>query len=92
MSYDRCSSDGLEIFFWHLLVNKIHKIKFLTQNISQVTKGTIDLSLGIDEVYTLTTLKTGVKGEYPDPPIQKPFPLPYTDDFECKYFMSNENS
>ena len=50
----------------------------------QVNKGTITLSLGVDEVYTLTTVKTGVKGEYPDPPPPKPFPLPYTDDFECK--------
>ena len=50
----------------------------------QVTGGVISLSLGIDEVYTLTTLKSGAKGEYPSPPPQKPFPLPYIDDFECK--------
>ena len=50
----------------------------------QVVGGVITLNLGIDEVYTITTLKSGVKGAYPDPPPQKPFPLPYTDDFECK--------
>ena len=50
----------------------------------QVYKGTVTLSLGVDEVVTLTTIKTGSKGEYPDPPPAKPFPLPYMDDFECK--------
>ena len=48
--------------------------------------GIVNLNLGLDEVITLTTLNTGSKGQYPDPPPKEPFPLPYTDDFECKSF------
>ncbi|KAJ8298792.1 hypothetical protein KUTeg_022852, partial [Tegillarca granosa] len=55
----------------------------------QVVNGQITLSLGLDEVYTLTTLTIGQKGSYPLPPPQKPFPLPYTEDFE-NYDISAE--
>ncbi|KAL4232058.1 hypothetical protein ACF0H5_009636 [Mactra antiquata] len=48
-----------------------------------VIKGTINLSLGVDEVYTLTTLKTGNKGNVTQIPNKKPFPLPYSDNFEA---------
>ena len=54
----------------------------------QVIGGIVNLNLGLDEVITLTTLNTGSKGQYPDPPPKEPFPLPYTDDFECKLFKS----
>ncbi|XP_076461151.1 galactocerebrosidase-like isoform X2 [Babylonia areolata] len=48
----------------------------------QFKNGTASLTLGVDEVYTLTTLTRGHKGQYPAPPPSKPFPLPYADDFE----------
>ena len=48
----------------------------------QFKDGKAQLKLGLDEVWTLTTVKTGQKGMYADPPASKPFPLPYTDDFE----------
>lgn len=41
------------------------------------------LSLGLDEIYTLTTMSTGLKGSYPTPPSPKPYPLPYSDNFEA---------
>ncbi|KAH9520075.1 hypothetical protein Btru_059869 [Bulinus truncatus] len=44
--------------------------------------GRANLSLGVDEVVTLTTVKTGFHGTHPDPPVSKPFPLPYFEDFE----------
>ncbi|XP_052250297.1 galactocerebrosidase-like isoform X3 [Dreissena polymorpha] len=44
--------------------------------------GTVQLSLGVDEVYTLSTLEGRQKGNYDNVPPQKPFPLPYMDDFE----------
>ncbi|XP_064601380.1 LOW QUALITY PROTEIN: galactocerebrosidase-like [Liolophura sinensis] len=48
-----------------------------------VTNSTITLSLGVDEMYTLTTVSTGQKGTAPNPLPSKPFPLPYKDDFEA---------
>lgn len=47
--------------------------------------GSFKLSLGLDQIYTLTTVKSGNHGSYPDPPAPKPFPLPYFDDFEGKH-------
>ncbi len=48
----------------------------------QVVGGSISLSLGLDEVYTLTTLDVGQKGQHPTPPPSQPFPIPYKDDYE----------
>ncbi|XP_071090487.1 galactocerebrosidase-like [Haliotis cracherodii] len=48
----------------------------------KVTNSQATLSVGVDEVWTLTTVKTGNKGSYPPPPQPKAFPLPYQDDFE----------
>jgi len=50
----------------------------------QPVNGTFTIELGVDEIYTLTTLSTGHKGSYPPPPPSKPFPLPYFDDFESE--------
>jgi galactosylceramidase len=46
----------------------------------QVTNGRVTLSLGVNSIYTLTTLSTGKKAEPQDVPAQKQFPLPYSDD------------
>ncbi|XP_029900857.1 galactocerebrosidase isoform X1 [Myripristis murdjan] len=45
------------------------------------SEGWFTLSLGEDEVYTLTTITTGQKGCYPEPPPPAPFPHLYKDDF-----------
>ncbi|XP_069494036.1 galactocerebrosidase isoform X1 [Ambystoma mexicanum] len=50
----------------------------------KVKQGVFTLELGVDEVYTLTTLKTGKKGSYPDPPASQPFPSKYKDDFDVR--------
>lgn len=50
--------------------------------IFQVKNGLVHLRLDVDQVVTLTTLKTGQKGSYAVPPASKPFPVPYKDDFE----------
>ncbi|KAJ7990875.1 hypothetical protein DPEC_G00291440 [Dallia pectoralis] len=47
----------------------------------KITDGSFTLSLDVDEVYTLTTITTGQKGTYPDPPLSAPFPKVYKDDF-----------
>ncbi|CAM4571360.1 unnamed protein product [Lepidochelys olivacea] len=50
----------------------------------KVHEGMFSLNLDVDEVYTLTTLMTGWKGTYPDPPQSKPFPSNYKDDFNIR--------
>ncbi|XP_077675355.1 galactocerebrosidase isoform X2 [Eretmochelys imbricata] len=50
----------------------------------KVLEGMFSLNLDVDEVYTLTTLMTGWKGTYPDPPQSKPFPSNYKDDFNIR--------
>ncbi|XP_053191340.1 galactocerebrosidase isoform X2 [Scomber japonicus] len=47
----------------------------------KLSDGTFTLNLAEDEVYTLTTIKTGQKGSYPDPPPSARFPKVYKDDF-----------
>nr|XP_046164308.1 galactocerebrosidase isoform X2 [Oncorhynchus gorbuscha] len=47
----------------------------------KIYDGSFTLSLDVDEVYTLTTISTGQKGTYPDPPASGPFPKLYFDDF-----------
>lgn len=42
------------------------------------------LSLGLDEVYTLTTISAGQKGNYPDPPSSASFPKEYFDNFNVR--------
>ncbi|XP_050396599.1 galactocerebrosidase [Patella vulgata] len=55
---------------------------FIKETPLQVVNGMVSLDVGVDEVITLTTVDTGVKGSYPESPISKSFPLPYTEDFE----------
>uniref|UniRef100_F7DCB3 Galactocerebrosidase n=1 Tax=Monodelphis domestica TaxID=13616 RepID=F7DCB3_MONDO len=46
-----------------------------------INDGTITLKLGLDEVYTLTTITTGQKGSHPTPPESRPFPSNYEENF-----------
>jgi len=64
-------------------------------------QGRFTLQLGIDEIYTISTITTARKGSYPAPPAQKPFSslLPYSDNFdsypldsEAHYFMDQTGS
>ncbi|XP_074145917.1 galactocerebrosidase isoform X1 [Sminthopsis crassicaudata] len=50
----------------------------------KINNGTVTLKLGLDEVYTLTTITTGQKGSYPIPPESQPFPKSYKDDFNIR--------
>uniref|UniRef100_A0A803T6H6 Galactocerebrosidase n=1 Tax=Anolis carolinensis TaxID=28377 RepID=A0A803T6H6_ANOCA len=50
----------------------------------KVCEGVLTLSLGLDEIYTLTTLTTGHKGSFEDPPPSQPFPSKYQDDFNIR--------
>ncbi|XP_046548415.1 galactocerebrosidase-like [Haliotis rubra] len=55
---------------------------FIKKPVIQTVGGLVNLALGVNEMYTLTTLTTGNKGAYTQPPPSKPFPLPFTEQFE----------
>ncbi|KTF92075.1 hypothetical protein cypCar_00030117 [Cyprinus carpio] len=48
---------------------------------TMVYNGSFTLKLDVDEVYTITTVKTGQRGSYPEPPKSRRFPKNYSDDF-----------
>ncbi|XP_078480518.1 galactocerebrosidase [Lampetra planeri] len=50
----------------------------------QPLDGSFTIGLSEDEVYTITTLPTGQKGSYPDPPASARFPSLYRDDFNVR--------
>ncbi|XP_055956998.1 galactocerebrosidase-like [Patella vulgata] len=56
-----------------------------------VINGIVRLNLGVDEVWTLTTVSSGNK-EVTTPPPSKPFPVPYHDDFEEAPVYSEPNN
>ncbi|XP_002734950.1 galactocerebrosidase-like [Saccoglossus kowalevskii] len=80
-----------ELFVWYtkLGFNGDPSKFFEKQTPIKVVNGTFSLLLGVDELYTLTTLSVGHKGQYPNSPASEPFPLPYSDDFE-KYAEFSE--
>ncbi|KAK1793143.1 hypothetical protein P4O66_011555 [Electrophorus voltai] len=57
---------------------------FQKQNPIKVSNGSFTLDLNVDEVYTVTTVTTGQKGSYPEPPPSAPFPKAYKDDFNVQ--------
>uniref|UniRef100_A0A9J7YWG1 Galactocerebrosidase n=1 Tax=Cyprinus carpio carpio TaxID=630221 RepID=A0A9J7YWG1_CYPCA len=69
---------------WYSKLDFKTKNDTLFQNLpvsTQVYNGSFTLKLDVDEVYTITTVNTGQKGAYPEPPKSQPFPKNYSDDF-----------
>ncbi|BFZ01346.1 hypothetical protein BsWGS_04385 [Bradybaena similaris] len=54
-----------------------------------VINGQVTITVGVDNVFTLTTVSDGQHGEHPDPPPSSPFPLPFVETFE-EYPLSIE--
>ncbi|XP_029973129.1 galactocerebrosidase-like isoform X1 [Salarias fasciatus] len=50
----------------------------------KLVNGSFSVSLAEDEVYTFTTITTGTKGSFPDPPPSARFPKAYKDDFDVR--------
>ncbi|CAG5127412.1 unnamed protein product, partial [Candidula unifasciata] len=73
----------LHLWYTQLIFGQEESNTFISQGPVKVVNGVVQLSLGLDQIYTLTTLTTGLKGSYPTPPPSSPFPLPYKDDFEA---------
>jgi len=48
-----------------------------------VVGGRVTINVTVDSMYTLTTVATGNKGTYPNPPTPAPFPPVYADDYNA---------
>jgi len=55
---------------------------FAKQTSITLVGGMFVMTLEPDQIYTLTTMTSGVKGMYAQPPASQSFPLPYSDNFE----------
>ncbi|XP_018085878.1 galactocerebrosidase isoform X1 [Xenopus laevis] len=74
----------LQVWYSNLDINNTKPVTFKKLTPVKVQNGSFTLQLGVNEVYTVTTLLTGQKGSFPDPPKSKPFPLKYKDDFSVR--------
>ncbi|GFO19227.1 galactocerebrosidase [Plakobranchus ocellatus] len=73
----------LNVWYSKLGFNGSANQMFQKQKPLVLKNGQAKLTLGLDEIVTLTTLTTGNKGSHPTPPGPKPYPLPYSDNFEA---------
>ncbi|ESO86134.1 hypothetical protein LOTGIDRAFT_195251 [Lottia gigantea] len=77
---------------WYSKLSKEEPSSMLIQKTGiLVTDGQFQMDLGIDEIWTLTTVTTGAKAKR-EPPPSKPFPVPYFDDFENSSEFSEPNN
>jgi len=53
----------------------------------KVVNGSFMLRLHANEVYTLSTVANGKKGNYGVPPKSSPFPVPYVETFQSNFFQ-----
>ncbi|MCI4382986.1 hypothetical protein PGIGA_G00021200 [Pangasianodon gigas] len=76
-----------ELQVWHSKFDFETKKPVFFQKLDpvKVSNGTFSLDLDVDEVYTVTTITTGYKGSYPEPPPSAPFPKKYSDDFNVRH-------
>ncbi|KAM4664754.1 galactocerebrosidase isoform 2-T2 [Discoglossus pictus] len=74
----------LQVWNTKLCVNSTKPVIYRELSPIKVQDGSFTIELGVDEVYTLTTITTGRKGSYSDPPASQPFPVKYKDDFNVR--------
>ncbi|XP_014451885.2 galactocerebrosidase isoform X1 [Alligator mississippiensis] len=75
---------ALQVWYSKLDFESANSTLFQPLSPIEVFEGTFTLNLDVDEVYTLTTLKTGQKYMYREPPPSQPFPSNYKDDFNIR--------
>uniref|UniRef100_A0A6J0VCJ9 Galactocerebrosidase n=1 Tax=Pogona vitticeps TaxID=103695 RepID=A0A6J0VCJ9_9SAUR len=75
---------ALQMWYSKLEFTSSNSTLFQSLGPKNVSEGMVTLNLGLDEVYTLTTLTTGHKGRLPEPPPSQPFPSCYKDDFNIR--------
>ncbi|KAB1278213.1 Galactocerebrosidase [Camelus dromedarius] len=81
-----------ELQVWYTKLGKPSE-RFLFKQLDSLwlnSGGSFTLELQEDELFTLTTLTTGRKGNYPLPPKSQPFPCVYNDDFNVDYPFFSE--
>ncbi|TSJ43404.1 hypothetical protein FO440_04210 [Mucilaginibacter corticis] len=83
------------VYLW----KSTEKEQFIKQKPLKLNKGSVEVELDGDAVYTLTSTTGQTKGTFGTPPASKPFPLPYKDDFSSykpgetpKYFSDQKGT
>jgi galactosylceramidase len=73
-----------QLFVWYSYLDFSSNKTVLFEELApvQIVNGSFSMTLNKNEVYTLTTVSNGVKGDHGIPPPPKFFPLPYLDTFE----------
>lgn len=74
--------EGLKTGLVHLW-KSTEKEQFVEQKALRVTKNGLVLNLEANAVYTISTTTGQKKGTFGEPPAAKPFPFPYTENFEA---------
>ncbi|XP_029453586.1 galactocerebrosidase isoform X2 [Rhinatrema bivittatum] len=77
---------------WYSKLDFKHANRTLFRQLAplKLTGGAFSLELDVDEIYTVTTVTTGQKGFYPEPPKSQPFPSRYQDDFNVRNPLFSE--
>ncbi|GAA4341184.1 ricin-type beta-trefoil lectin domain protein [Mucilaginibacter gynuensis] len=65
------------VYLW----KSTEKEQFIRQKPLRLNKGTIEITLEADAIYTLTSTTGQTKGSFGTPPESKPFSFPYKEDF-----------
>lgn len=76
--------NGLQLWYSKLDFNTKKDVLFKKADPIKVSNGCFTLKLDVDEIYTITTVTTGQKGLYPNPPDSASFPKKYFDDFNVQ--------
>ncbi|CAH1784597.1 unnamed protein product, partial [Owenia fusiformis] len=72
-----------ELNMWTSKIGFNGQASAMFKNMGKIKAGSsFTVALDVDEIVTLTTVNTGMKGTYPDSPASKPFPTQYKDDFQ----------
>lgn len=76
------SITSMNVWYSKLSFNGSDHTLFEKQKPLIFVDGNAELTIGVDEIYTLTTLNTGKKGSYPQPYKPLPFPIEIGDSFQ----------
>ncbi|KAM3855341.1 galactocerebrosidase isoform 1-T1 [Vipera latastei] len=75
---------SLQMWYSKLDFSTANSTLFQSLGPKNISEGILMLNLGLDEIYTLTTLTTGHKSSFSEPPPSQPFPSTYKDDFNIR--------